>query len=549
MIPPSFSWGRTAFPLPCPVFDFDKGVFSHEDHHPREAVSLIKDGDTVDFGGLGAYGAPDTLEKALADRYGEEGHPRNIVAVGTLCTGKNNDEAVGMNRLSADGLIAAHYKNPMTLEKKVGQNAFAAYTLPLGIVVKLMRAGAARQPGVLTRVGLGTYIDPRNDGPAANEKAREQDLYRVRVLPIDGENYLFYPSIDLDVCILRASYADEKGNLCFTKEVSVDASLEMAMAVHNNGGTVIAEVQDILRADSIPPRNVRIFHTLVDYVVKMDMDLYWQGYADRFRPELCGEVQVPMEALAPLPLDIRKVIARRAAMELRSNSVINLDIGIPSGVGSVANEEGIADMMTLSLETGPTGGVPMAGLGFGGAANPEMIATILDNFDFYDGGALDLAFLGLAEVDRAGNVNVFKFNGRCAGPGGFIDITQNTRRVCFLGAFTAGKSDIGVGGGQLTIRQSGDGVKFVERVQQITFSAEYARKTGQKVLYITERAVFTLTDRGIVLTEVPPGVDLEKDIFAHMGFVPPVAEELRQMDERLFREAVMGIRAELTGKE
>ena len=516
---------------------------------PQEAAALIRDGATVAFGGLGAYGAPDTLEKAIADRYEAEGHPRNIVAVGTLCTGKNNDEPVGMNRLSADGLIgtliAAHYKNPMTLEKKVGLNAFAAYTLPLGIVVKLMRAGAARQPGVLTRVGLETYIDPRNDGPAANDLAREQDWYRIQVLQIDGEDYLFYPSIDLDVCVLRASYADEKGNLCFTKEVSVDASLEMAMAVHNNGGIVIAEVQDIVQSGSIPARNVRIFHTLVDYVVRMDMGIYWQGYAARFRPELCAETRMPVAALEPLPLDIRKVIARRAAMELKPNSVINLGIGIPSGVGAVANEEGIADLMTLSLETGPTGGVPMAGLGFGGAANPEMIATISDNFDFYDGGALDSAFLGLAEVNREGNVNVSKFNRRCAGPGGFIDITQNTKHVCFLGGFTAGRGEIAVGDGKLDIRQSGTGVKFVEHVQQITFSAKYARKTGQRVLYITERCVFELAREGIVLTEIAPGVDLEKDILPYMGFRPVISDNLKQMDARLFRAEPMGIREEI----
>ena len=267
-----------------------------------------------------------------------------------------------------------------------------------------------------------------------------------------------------------------------------------------------------------------------------------QNYAGTgYQPALTGETRCPVGAIAPMPMGVRKVIARRGALELRQGCVINLGIGIPSGVGSVANEEGIAPHTTLSLESGPIGGVPVEGVGFAGSMNPEVINSICDTFDLYDGGFLDMTFLGAAEIDQYGNVNVSKFGPRCPGPGGFINISQNTPRVFFLGSFTAGKSQIGVRDGRLDIVQDGPGVKFLKQVQQITFSADYARKTGQEVTYITERAVFKLVEGGLMLTELAPGADLERDVLARMEFRPLLADEIKPMDARIFREETMGL--------
>lgn len=276
---------------------------------------------------------------------------------------------------------------------------------------------------------------------------------------------------------------------------------------------------------------------MVDYVVRADEDKYKQGYAADFRPELCGDITVPVDALAPMKMSNRKIIARRGVMELTPDCIINLGIGIPSGIGSVANEEGIHT--TLSLESGPQGGVPVEGMGFGASADPEVIYNISDVFHLYDGGVLDQTFLGAAEIDEAGNVNVSKSGTRCTGPGGFINISQNTPCVCFVGTFTAGGLVEEVKDGKLVIVQEGRQQKFVKSVQQITFSGDYARKTKQRVMYITERAVFELHEEGLVLTEIAPGVDLEKDVLGQMGFAPVVSPDLKLMDERIFREAPM----------
>ena len=511
-----------------------------------EAAKLIKDNDVVTFSGFGSYAAPDYIMQAIADRYHEEKSPRNLTTLSGICTGDNSENKVGLNRLSEDGLIttliAAHYKNPMTLEKSVGENKFAAYTIPLGVMVQLFRSKANRQPGVLTKVGINTYVDPRNDGPAANEKAKEKGLQLVSVQNIENEEYLFYKIPDINVAVVRGSYADEKGNISIVEEGLSDIQFETAVAAHNAGGIVIAQVEKIVKEGTIPAKQVRLHHKMVDYIVVCDdKNYHMQSYANTYRPEVSGEIKCTVDAIKPLPLSIRKVIARRATMELKKDNVINLGIGIPSGVGSVANEEGLANQLTLSLESGPMGGVPVEGVGFAGSVNAEMIANIADILDFYDGGGLDMAVLGMAEVDSEGNVNVSKFNGRCAGPGGFIDITQNTHKVCFVGSFTAGKSQIEVGDGTLNIVEDGKGKKFVEHVQQITFSAKYARETNQEIYYITERAVFKMTDTGIALIEVAPGVDVEKDILANMEFKPQIAENIKIMDERLFKEEKMGL--------
>lgn len=510
-----------------------------------EAAALIQDGQTVALGGFGAYCGPDGLLNALAEAYKATAHPAGLTIVTGISTGDNSQNDVGMNRIAIPGLIdtiiAGHLANPPKIAQMVGQNEIAGYTLPLGVVVHLFRAIAGKKPGVITQVGMGTFADPREEGCKANEKARAQNREVVRLHPIDGTDYLFYPAFPLDVCLIRGTYADEDGNISMEHEALTGAELEIAVAVHNCGGTVIVQVEDVVQRGTLHPKSVRIHNSLVDYVVKSPPELHRQGYASgAYQPELSGELRRPAGAIEPMDMSIRKVIARRGAMELTCG-LVNLGIGIPSGVGSVAHEEGIARTMTLSLESGPIGGVPVEGVGFAASVNPEAITGICDIFDLYDGGVLDLAFLGAAEIDLNGNVNVSKFGSRCTGPGGFINISQNTPKVCFMGGFTAGKADIAVEDGRLNIRADGPGVKFVEKVQQITFSADYARQTGQEILYITERAVFRLADEGIELIEIAPGMDLQRDILGKMAFRPAIAEDLRLMDHRIFRAEKMGL--------
>lgn len=512
---------------------------------PREAVNLICDGATLALGGFGAYCGPDALLEALSQRYAETGSPRALTIVSGISTGDNTMNDRGMNRIAIEGLvdsaIVGHFANAPKFSALAGENKIAAYLIPLGVIVHLFRAAAGKKPGVLTKVGLGTFADPRNEGCKGNEKAIQRERDVVELLQVNGEEYLFYPTIPMDICLLRGTYADEDGNISIEHEGLTGTELEIAAGVHNNGGIVIVQVEDIIQRGSIPPRKVRIHGSMVDYVVKApSSDLHMQHYAtDCYQPALTGELRCVTKEIAPMKMSIRKVIARRSAMELVPDCVINLGIGMPSGVGSVANEEGIA--ATLSLESGPIGGVPLEGTGFGGSMNPETINSVCDTFDLYDGGFLDMTFLGAAEIDKRGNVNVSKFGSRCPGPGGFINISQNTQKVFFVGGFTAGKNRIEVTDGKLNIIQDGDGIKFVEKVQQITFSAEYARKTGQKITYITERAVFCLGEDGLVLTEIAPGVDLEKDILEHMQFQPLIAKDLKIMDSRIFQEEKMGI--------
>jgi len=521
----------------------------------KEAVSHVKDNALLVVGGFGSYGSPEELLEGLAERYETEGHPKNITALCGITPGDKLETQdvpgkgynLGLNRLRAPGLISTircgNLTDARAIAYAVGDNEIAGYLPPMGVMVNLFRAVAGGRPGLVTKVGLGTFADPRNEGCAVNDKAREQGSI-VRLMEIDGEEYLYYNGFKPDVCFIRGTYADEDGHISMISEGLHGTELEIAMATRNSGGIVIVQVQNIVKRGTLRTKDIRLHEKFVDYIVKAENpENHKQCYANAFRPELTGEVKLAGAATKKLPLTLRKVIARRAAMELKPDLIINFGSGMPSGIGSVAAEEGLGKGMTASVESGPMGGQVQEGLSFPGVANADAIFTQTDTLDMYDGGMLDIAFLGAAEIDEKGNVNVSKFAGRCIGAGGFIDISQNTKKVYFMGNFTAGKPkpDIEITDGGLKINNDGSEMKYVKKVQQITFSGEYAVKSGQEIMYISERTVFKLTPDGLMLVEIAPGVDLQKDVLDKMEFKPLVSPDLKLMDSRLFREGLMGL--------
>ena len=520
----------------------------------EEAVSHVQDNMELIVGGFSTYGVAEELLEGLAARYEATGHPKNLTVICGITPGDKTERTeymkglnIGLNKLRAKGLVGTAkvglLNDARAFSKAVGNNEIAGYLLPMGVVMNLFRTTAGGRPGLITKVGLGTYCDPRQEGCAVNEKAQKQGAI-VELMEIDGEEYMFYKAFKPDVCFIRATYADEDGNLSMAHEAVMGPELEIAVATHNKGGIVIAQVEEIVRRGTLHAKTVRVHSKLVDYVVKAQNRDNCRQNTDQpihYRPELTGDIKTLNAAVQPLPMGIRKIITRRAAMELRPGIVINLGVGLPAGIGSVSAEEGLGKGMTMSVEAGAMGGVVQEGQAFPGTANPEAIFTQTDMIDMIDGGILDMTFLGAAEIDAKGNVNVSKFAGRSNGPGGFINISQNAKKVVFMGTFTVGKSEIDITENGLKIIRDSDQIKFVEKLQQITFSGVYAMKNGQEIMFITERAVFRLSPEGLVLTEIAPGIDLQKDILDKMEFAPIVSKDLKQMDLCLYRSDKMGL--------
>jgi len=497
------------------------------------AAALIRDGATVALvGGGGGLVEATCLHEAIERRFLAGGHPRGLTVVHSLGIGDRKER--GLNRFAHAGMvrkvIGGHWTWSPRMQELARTNKIEAYVLPGGVAMQLFREIGAGRPGLFTHVGLGTFVDPRIDGGRMNGAATET---LTELVEIDGRELLRYKPFPINVAVLRGSFADPEGNISLDQEPANVDIYAAALAAHNSGGTVIVQVRTAVAAGALPARSVRVPGALVDAVV-VDPGQS-MGYDVVYDPTLSGEIKGPTAPVLPQPFTVRQLIARRAADELRPGAVLNYGFGIPDGVAKLIGERGELDRYYQTIEHGTYGGELLDGPLFGYARNATAMIDGPSQFDFYSGGGLDIAFLGFGEIDRHGNVNVSKLGGVTVGPGGFIDIAQNARKVVFCGTFDAKGTDLAFGPAGLTIRRHGEVTKLVADVEQITFSGREALRRGQEVVYVTERAVFRLTAEGVALVEVAPGVDATADITARMGFPPHVPAPPTLMPARHFQ--------------
>jgi propionate CoA-transferase len=507
-----------------------------------EAVALINDGVTVVSGGFVGAAHPEALTAALERRFTKSARPRDLTLV--YAAGQGDGKTRGLNHLGHEGLlrrvIGGHWGLAPRLSDLALANKIEAYNLPQGVICHLLRDIAAGRPGCITHVGLGTFIDPIHQGGRLNARTPAGLVERVE---LGGKTWLWYKAFPIHVGLIRATGADPNSGLVMDDEAIIGEVLAIAQAVHNSGGIVIAQVARLLDAPA-SPKHIHVPGIFVDHVVVAEPQEHEQTFAEPFNPCYCEpapvgpdvEHETPAAWAEPMPLDERRIIASRTCDELTDGAVANLGIGMPEGVARIAGERGLLHRCTLTVESGPIGGMPAGGLSFGASAYPHAIVDQPAQFDFYDSGGLDFAALGAVQVDREGNVNVSQFTNRFVGVGGFVNIAQNARRLVFCGTLTAGALRVAIEDGQLRIVQEGRVVKFVEHVDQVSFSAQTARQKQQQVLYVTERAVFRLAAEGIELIEVAPGIDIEAQVIGAMRFRPMVGQ-VRPMSASAFAAA------------
>jgi propionate CoA-transferase len=502
----------------------------------EEISAYIKDGSTIYMTGITLGGFAEEAAISIEKNFLETGHPRDLTIYYPSGIGNRGDR--GFAHLSHEGLlkrtVGGHYKGcGPALTKLVKENKIEAYNFPQGIMTTMSRNIAARKPGIITKVGMGTYVDPRLGGGKLNQRTREcEDL--VEIIELENQEWLYYKVPKFDVVIIRGSVADEHGNISLYREGYFLEQLSVAQAAKAYGGIVIVQVEQIVKAGTLHPKEVKIPGILVDYLVVAKPENHFQTGQTYFNPVFAGDIKVPLDSIQPMPLDERKIIARRADMELFAGAVINMGVGIPEVASAVAAEEKVSHLFHMTTEAGGVGGVPASMHDFGCCYNADAMIEMGHQFDFFNGGGLDVAVLGIAQVDRFGNVNVSQVNAEPIGCGGFIDISQNSKKVVFVGTFTAGGLRVKIADGEMKIDQEGKNKKFVADVEQITFSGKYAASTGQSVFYVTERAVFQLTAEGVELIEVAPGIDLEKDVLQLMEFTP-IIKNVKQMSSDIFQ--------------
>lgn len=511
-----------------------------------ELASEIPNGSTIALVGFGGMGQCDKILKAIGQSFKTTGSPNNLTV---FHTAGQSDKSNGIEYIAEEGLISrvigGHWGLAPKTSKLIEENKIECHCWPQGQLTHLLRAMANKLPGQISPIGLGTFVDPRVEGGKINQRTKGKDNL-IQVVTINDEEFLLYPSIPFDYVFIRGTSIDEYGNITTEEEPLKLEILSAAHAAKAFGGKVIAQVKYLAKKQSFHPKDVVVPGYLVDaFVLAEDPETeHRQVPSTVYSPVFSGDIRTPIQSIEVLSLDSRKVIGRRAIQELTSSSVVNLGIGIPGDViGPITNEEGLSQQMTLTLESGIIGGVPVGANEFGIAWNADAILDHEYLFDYYHGTGVDITFMGAAEVDQNGNVNVSKFGSRTVGCGGFIDITQSAKKVVFCTTFTGGGLKISVGNGKLNILQEGKIKKFTENVQQITFSGDYAANGSQYVMYITERAVFVLTKEGLVLTEIAPGIDLKKDVLNQMEFQPLIASDLKIMDAKIFIDQPMNRQA------